>query len=244
LCANRRDARVEPKVLDFGIAKVALEGVASQTRTGTVIGTPAYMSPEQCKGGKAVDGRSDVYSLGCILYEGLCGRPPFVREGVGEMIVAHVAEPPDAPRTLVPDLPAELAGLVMRTLTKSPDDRLPSMDILASEIGRCLEAMGVRASLGEILPRRPVICPAEEGTKGPISLRPSFPGRTPVPSSPGVALPTSPTAPTPIGGIGGTRMLVDSPPAQPPPANPTTTFGSTVGESTLRPATSRRWAVP
>jgi len=263
LSANRRDARVVPKVLDFGIAKVALDGVSSQTRTGTVIGTPAYMSPEQCKGGKAVDGRSDIYSLGCILYEALCGRAPFVREGMGEMIVAHVAEAPDDPRKLAPDLPAGLCALVLRMLAKSPDDRPASMDALSSEIGQWLEALGVRASLADIEPRRPVTCPPLEAGNGPISLRGSVPGRTPPPSHPGTPAPSYPgtpapshpgtpvassSAPTPYAGVGGTQVLAGG---QDPergsgerPRSHPTTFGSTVGESTPRPATSRRWALP
>jgi len=82
LSISNTDGRVVPKVLDFGIAKLAERGSATHTRTGAVLGTPAYMSPEQCRGGsKVVDGRSDVYSLGCILYEMLCGEPPFVRDG-------------------------------------------------------------------------------------------------------------------------------------------------------------------
>ena len=108
-------------MLDFGIAKLAVQGVVgADAETGMLMGTPAYMSPEQCRGGsKAVDGRSDIYSLGCILYETLCGQPPFVRDGAGELIVAHVAEAPDDPRKLVPELPPAIAGLVLRMLGKN-----------------------------------------------------------------------------------------------------------------------------
>jgi serine/threonine protein kinase len=69
------------KVLDFGVAKLVMEGGGSHTRTGTIIGTPLYMSPEQCRGTGQVDHRTDIYSLGCILFEMVCGRPPFMREG-------------------------------------------------------------------------------------------------------------------------------------------------------------------
>src|SRR5205814_253742 len=75
------------KVLDFGIAKLADEGSSSvKTRTGTLMGTPTYMSPEQCRGAGAVDLRTDVYSLGCMMFEMLCGRPPFIGEGPGDVI--------------------------------------------------------------------------------------------------------------------------------------------------------------
>jgi serine/threonine-protein kinase len=73
------------KLLDFGIAKLAFgDGNASHTTTGTVMGTPTYMSPEQCRGAGSVDHRADLYSLGCVAYEMLCGQPPFVADGPGD----------------------------------------------------------------------------------------------------------------------------------------------------------------
>ena len=122
LSISNTDGRIVPKVLDFGIAKLAERGSATHTRTGAVLGTPAYMSPEQCRGGsKVVDGRSDVYSLGCILYEMLCGTPPFVRDGMGDLIVAHVSEAPEPPHARVPTIPPALDALVMRMLAKASD---------------------------------------------------------------------------------------------------------------------------
>ena len=170
LCASSRHARVVPKVLDFGIAKLAVQGVAGQTKTGMLMGTPAYMSPEQCRGGsKAVDGRSDVYSLGCIFYEVLCGQPPFVRDGAGELIVAHVAEPPEDPRKLVPELPPAIAGLVLRMLGKNVQDRPPDMGSVSAEIARCLAALGLTCPLGEIYPRQAVEVPHIPGGLGPLA---------------------------------------------------------------------------
>jgi len=254
LCVTARDARVVPKVLDFGIAKVALRGEASQTRTGAVIGTPTYMSPEQCRGGsKAVDGRSDVYSLGCILYETLCGRPPFVRDGMGELIVAHVAEPPDDPRSLVPDLSPALAGLVMRMLAKAPDARPPTMESVSREIIRGAEMLGLRGTLADILPRRPVILPAAD------SAAPSLPSPAPLSASPPAAgAPSSQTADAPpspsssssssSGGswneraamAGGTRVMARGAPASVPPAGGEA--GRSIGPTTLRGSVVERAA--
>jgi serine/threonine protein kinase len=95
------------KVLDFGIAKLASDpsGQPSMTRTGMVMGTPAYMAPEQCKGAGNVDQRSDLYALGCILFELVCGRPPFVAEGAGEVMAHHIFTPVPAPSSVAPVTP-------------------------------------------------------------------------------------------------------------------------------------------
>ena len=114
------------KVLDFGIAKLGwgLPSVSgSSTRTGTVLGTPGYMSPEQCLGRKDVDQRTDVYALGVILYQMLCGRTPFLAEAFGEMAHLHIAAPPPPPRAFNPDIPPALADALMKALAKKPADR-------------------------------------------------------------------------------------------------------------------------
>ena len=118
------------------------------------------MSPEQCRGGsKVVDGRSDIYSLGCILYEMLCGSPPFVRDGMGDLIVAHVSEAPEPLRARVPTIPPALDALVMQMLAKAPTDRPQTMDAVAGALTDSLFALGVHAPLVEIRPRKPVVVP-------------------------------------------------------------------------------------
>ena len=115
-----------PKLLDFGIAKLAdSPGNAAHTSTGTILGTPAYMSPEQCRGAGHVDHRADLYSLGCILYQAACGEPPFVADGPGEVIAAHLVTPPTPLSTRAQVSPA-LAALVMQLLAKRADERLPT----------------------------------------------------------------------------------------------------------------------
>jgi eukaryotic-like serine/threonine-protein kinase len=120
------------KVLDFGIAKLQ-QGPSSdsvKTRTGTLMGTPIYMSPEQCRGTKAVDHRSDVYSLGVIFYEMLAGQTPFVSEGFGELVNMHLNVAPKSPRTQRPEIPLALDALVLKMLAKNPDDRYADMSEL------------------------------------------------------------------------------------------------------------------
>jgi serine/threonine-protein kinase len=123
------------KVLDFGIAKLASQSTHS-TATGQLFGTPFYMSPEQCKNTASVDARTDVYALGCILYEMLTGRRPFAGETITELVTAHLFEKPKPPSEIVANLPTGLEQTILRALAKSPDDRQPSMAALAAELGK------------------------------------------------------------------------------------------------------------
>jgi serine/threonine protein kinase len=122
------------KILDFGIAKLTDSSAAGdlRTRTGSMMGTPAYMSPEQCRGAGLVDHRSDIYSLGCVMFRMLCGRPPFLADGVGEIIASHLREPSPSPRTFEPAISPALEAVVQRTLAKQPEARFASMEELAS----------------------------------------------------------------------------------------------------------------
>jgi len=116
-------------VLDFGLAKLTQgeEKVTHKTRTGSVMGTPYYMSPEQCEGKASIDHRADIYSLGVLLFEMLTGKVPFGGEGYGEIIVKHITMPPPSVRSIVPDLPPVLDPILFRALAKDREQRFQSM---------------------------------------------------------------------------------------------------------------------
>ncbi|MCS6798596.1 MAG: serine/threonine protein kinase [Myxococcota bacterium] len=117
------------KVLDFGIAKT-LTGGPSVTRTGLVVGTPAYMAPEQAAGNKDVDARADVYAVGAILYRMLTGRRPFETEDIGATLTAVLTREPTRPSSLCTDLPVELEAVVQRAMAKNPAERFATMSEL------------------------------------------------------------------------------------------------------------------
>ncbi len=117
------------KILDFGIAKLVDDRPEghSRTQTGVIMGTPAFMSPEQCRGAGGVDHRSDVYSLGCVMFTMLCGRPPFIAPTAGDMIASHLRQDPPAPSSVVSTLSPEIDALVLRCLAKPAEDRFQTM---------------------------------------------------------------------------------------------------------------------
>jgi tRNA A-37 threonylcarbamoyl transferase component Bud32 len=112
----------EVKVMDFGIARAATDDTLTQT--GTVVGTAAYLAPEQARGGKA-DARSDVYALGCVLYEMVTGKQPFTGDSAVQVAYQHVNEEPPPPSEHAA-VPADLEATIMRSLAKDPGDRFPS----------------------------------------------------------------------------------------------------------------------
>ena len=122
------------KLLDFGVANFTQSVRHSQT--GSLLGAPLYMSPEVGRGLGNVDHRADIYSLGCILFELATGRPPFVREGAGQLIIAHATEAAPAARTLEPSIPPELDELINRCLRKDPAHRPQSMAEIAAVFAR------------------------------------------------------------------------------------------------------------
>jgi eukaryotic-like serine/threonine-protein kinase len=128
-------------VSDFGIAKVAQQ--RGLTMTGSFVGTPTYMSPEQCIARKELTGASDQYALGVVAYEMLTGRPPFVAESPGGLLLAHLQEPPPSLAEARADCPQVLADAIMRMLAKKPEDRWPSMrDAVAAIGGDSREPLG------------------------------------------------------------------------------------------------------
>ena len=124
------------KVTDFGIAR-ALDDSEELTRTGAVIGTATYFSPEQAQGLPA-DERSDVYSLGIVLYEMLAGKPPFTGESPVAVAYQHVSEPAPAPDAVNPDVPREIAAIAEHAIRKKPDDRYQTADEFRTDLLRYL----------------------------------------------------------------------------------------------------------
>jgi eukaryotic-like serine/threonine-protein kinase len=209
------------KVLDFGIAKLAAPGNRARTQTGSMLGTPAYMSPEQCRGAGNVDARADLYALGCVLFEMLCGQPPFTAEGMGEVIAHHLYFPPPAPRSLDPTLPEGVEQLVLRLLQKDPAARPQS----AREVVDAIDRLGAAASAMHAgamhasamsAPTIPVPTPPGAMSAPTISV-PTPPGAMsaptiPVPTPPGaMSAPTIPV-PTPPGAMSAPTIPVPTPP--------------------------------
>jgi len=119
-----KERRVQ--VMDFGIAKI----LEKQTSVGTLIGTAEYMSPEQFTQDPQIDGRSDVYAMGCVVYEMLVGRPPFLDAGGGfpALLLQHLTVQPESPRSYRGDVPPTVEGYILKALAKNPSDRFNSAD--------------------------------------------------------------------------------------------------------------------
>ncbi|MDA8321164.1 MAG: Stk1 family PASTA domain-containing Ser/Thr kinase [Actinomycetota bacterium] len=132
----------EIKVMDFGIARAVADSQATMTQTAQVIGTAQYLSPEQARG-ERVDFRSDLYSVGCLLYELLTGRPPFTGDSPVSIAYQHVRENPVPPTRVDPELPAWADAIVLRAMAKSPADRYQSAADMRADIQRALSGFPV-----------------------------------------------------------------------------------------------------
>jgi len=142
-----------PKLLDFGIAKMAAGRSAGVTTSANVLmGTPAYMSPEQCLGGKDVDSKTDVYALGIILFEMLAARPPFVTDRPGEFLTMHMSKPPPLLTQFVPLVPSKLVGLVHAMLAKEPTAR-PTMEQVKGQLEKMVQGATAAQPIVAVEPR-------------------------------------------------------------------------------------------
>ncbi len=208
------------KILDFGIAKLSDNHPGKiKTSTGALMGTPIYMSPEQCRGLSELDHRSDIYSLGCVLFHLLTGRPPFDGEGMGDIIAAHIREPAPVPSSRAPDIPPSVDALVLRCLAKPPAERYQTMHEFAAAIAQLLPYI--------TSPGAPTqwAYPYQSGaTPSPYSAPPE----TPAPPAYGSAsMPTpQPAAPVPTPYYGTPRRPPFAGPPDPPmsPAGPAATL--------------------
>jgi serine/threonine protein kinase len=162
-------ARTEPVITDFGLVRIAQ--AATQTASGAVSGTPAYMSPEQAQGLK-VDHRSDIYSLGVVLYEMAAGRIPFDGDTSWTLIFKHINEPPPS----IEGIPSAVQAVIDRALAKKPDDRYQSARAFAADyldaIGLVSEASTLRISIPDSRPSQPaLVYPGRKKASGPVWMR-------------------------------------------------------------------------
>lgn len=130
------------KVLDFGLAMLRASAHQSVSRTGTIVGTPHYMSPEQIRADE-VDARTDVYALGGVLYRAVTGAPPFTGDSAIVVLTKHLNEPVVPPRELVPALDPQAEAIILRCLAKSPRDRYGDVDALAQDLEAWLDGRGL-----------------------------------------------------------------------------------------------------
>ena len=133
------------KVMDFGIARAVSDSAATMTSTAAVIGTAQYLSPEQARG-EGVDARSDVYSMGCMLYELVTGAPPFTGDSPVSVAYQHVREDPRLPSSIAPEIPPELDAILLKAMSKNPANRYQSAAEMRNDLLRALAGQRVEAT--------------------------------------------------------------------------------------------------
>ncbi|HUJ40454.1 MAG TPA: serine/threonine-protein kinase [Candidatus Acidoferrales bacterium] len=196
------------KLLDFGVAKVKEQGelfASQKTAAGVMIGTPAYMSPEQVKGvpSDQLTGGVDLYAAAVILFELLCGRPPFVEKKPVMMLMAHAATPPPDPRQFRKDIPAPLAEAILKALQKDPAQRFANAEEMHQALAAALTAVPAAAPAA-----------AAASAAAPAAAAPKPPAAAPAAAPPAPAPAARPGASDPE----ATAQRDISPPAAPPPA--------------------------
>lgn len=219
-------------VTDFGIAKVST--ATGLTVTGVTVGTPAYMSPEQCLG-KEVTGASDQYSLGVVAYEMLTGRPPFRAASAMAMMYAHFNETPKPILELRPDCPPDLAATITRMLEKEPGQRWPSID-------EAVSSLGTTQLLSDDPTRRELMTLAQTGANFKILGRISTP-TSPVPPAKRTIAGSSPPSGVPAVAPTVVPASASASPPQPgaaPPPAPTQPLTSRATKPAPRPTQARR----
>ncbi|MBA3503466.1 MAG: serine/threonine protein kinase, partial [Deltaproteobacteria bacterium] len=221
--ATRVDSTKIIKVLDFGISKTAVTGLA--TKTGDVLGSPAYMAPEQMQSSKDVDARADIWSLGVVLHQLLCGKMAFYGETLPQLCMAVLNDPPKNLTTLRADLPPPLADAVLKCLEKDRDRRYRDVSDFAQAIAPFggATAIGAVTRVRSLLRGRatPQTLPptAEELANGSADVMPTLLGSMPV-------IPTATDTP----------MMRRAGNSSPPPMGPgSTTLASSAGESLALP---------
>ncbi len=181
------DERGNCLLTDFGLARM-VEASVNLTATGTIMGTPAYMSPEQGAGGK-IDSRSDIYSLGIILYEMATGRVPYKAETPVAVVFKHVSGPLPPPRSVNPDLPEAVERVILKALARNPDDRYQTAEDLVAALNRATSEAPTAVARKPKLPLEPklshaagtptLVAPAQEAAGGavpPLTPKRRLPG--------------------------------------------------------------------
>ncbi|MEO8701715.1 MAG: serine/threonine-protein kinase [Kofleriaceae bacterium] len=213
--AARTDGSQIVKVLDFGISKASVTGIA--TKTGDIMGSPAYMAPEQMVSTKDVDARADVWSLGVILYQLISARLPFIADTLPALCLAVINDAPPSLESIRKDLPHGLAQVVMRCLAKHKDERYRNVH----ELAQALAPYGKPESMGAVTRIRSMLQRKRPPTPPPLMMLPSE---------------FSDVAPTLV----GTHDSIDIPKVDLPPKATQTTIGSSSGESLSLLAPPRR----
>ncbi|MEU4566051.1 Stk1 family PASTA domain-containing Ser/Thr kinase [Micromonospora sp. NPDC023956] len=162
------------KVMDFGIARALASGATTMTQTSAVIGTAQYLSPEQARG-EAVDARSDVYAAGCVLFELLCGHPPFVGDSPVSVAYQHVREAPPTPSDINPDVTPSIDAIVLKALSKNPLNRYQSAGEMRADL--------LRAAAGRPVAATPVLREDDTAAMGPAPAAAAFPAAATAPQT-------------------------------------------------------------